>query len=186
MRSKSLGVEMTDIEMILLMAVAVLALIGAIVMAISLMRSGGASKKQTEESSRGYLNIETVNEDGDEAEESSEEIEDEEDEESEEDELDEEDLLDEDGPALEAFEAKVIAKKMESLVNGTNVSMRAVEFILIFETSEGEKKSFIVDRKRFDSVNEGDEGTLVLLGGEIFDFGEGEEIVEETAETEAE
>ena len=113
---------MGDIGIIALMAVAVLALIGAIVMAISLMRSGGASKKQTEESSRGYLNIETVDEERDEESEMFEDQneEDEEDEESEEDELDEEDLLDEDGPALEALEAKLITKRMESLVNGTN------------------------------------------------------------------
>ena len=93
---------------------------------------------------------------------------------------------DEDGeelPELAAYEATLTDKHVETFGKGKNVNSRAVEFWLTFETEEGEKK-FKVSRDFFDKFNEGDKGTLVVEGDHIFDFGEGEDVVEEAVETE--
>lgn len=86
-------------------------------------------------------------------------------------------------PELAAYEATLTDKFIETFGNGKNVNSRAVEFWLTFETEEGEKK-FKVSRDYFDKLNVGDKGTLVVEGDHIFDFGEGEEVVEEAGETE--
>ena len=96
----------------------------------------------------------------------------------------EEDAEAEEGlPELAAYEATLTDKFVETFGNGKNVNSRAVEFWLTFETEEGEKK-FKVSRDYFDKLTVGDKGTLVVEGDRIFDFGEGEEVVEEAGETE--
>lgn len=94
---------------------------------------------------------------------------------------------DEDGeelPELAAYEATLVDKYVETFGKGKNVNSHAVEFWLAFETEDGEKK-FKVSRDYFDKLTVGDKGTLVVEGDHIFDFGEGEEVVEEAGETEA-
>ena len=82
---------------------------------------------------------------------------------------------------LVAYEATLTDKRVETFGQGKNVNSHAVEFWLTFETEEGEKK-FKVSREYFDKLNEGDKGPLVVEGDHIFDFGEGEEVVEEIEE----
>ena len=80
-------------------------------------------------------------------------------------------------PELSAYEATITEKRVETRRAGTHIPVHDVEYWLTFETSEGEKR-FKVARDYFDTVNKGDVGTLVLAGGDFFDFGEGEEIAE--------
>lgn len=178
---------MGDPLVVILIVVAALALSGAIAMIVMMTRSGVDSKKRRgSETEQTYLGIEPSQ---DYEEELSEDDEAEEDGNAD----DESEAADEDGddePKLEGFEAKVVSKRMEALCKGTNISLRMVEFFVTFETADGEQKELDVSQKFFDTVKEGDEGTLVLLDGKLFDFGEGEEIpedaeAEETTETEA-
>ena len=75
-----------------------------------------------------------------------------------------------------AFEATVTAKNVEALKTGTNLSLRSVEFIVTFASEEGKETVLPVTKAQFDKLNEGDKGTLVIIDGKLFDFGEGEDV----------
>lgn len=166
---------MGDTEIMILAAVAIAAVVGAIVMILFSVRSDASakSKGKTEQELEREAFDEELEGDG---EDSSDGV-DEEDCESDESESESADTSDE--PVVEAYEAKIVSKRVESLVNGKNVSLRAVEFWIDFEDADGVRRSYSVTRQYFDTVNEGDEGTLVIVGGRLFDFGAGEEITEE-------
>ena len=76
---------------------------------------------------------------------------------------------------LVAYEATLTDKRIVTLRAGTHLPTHSVEFRIVFETSEGEKK-FKVEQDFFDRFNEGDKGTLVIAGDRVFDFGKGEDV----------
>ena len=60
----------------------------------------------------------------------------------------------------------------------TNLAMPAMptkidEYFVTFLSEDGEEKEYIVSQEFFYNVVEGEEGTLITVNGNFFDFGEG-------------
>ena len=52
-------------------------------------------------------------------------------------------------------------------------------FLITFQFPNGEEKEVAVPQETFEKVSVGDKGTLVILNGAFFDFGDGEMIEEQ-------
>ena len=52
------------------------------------------------------------------------------------------------------------------------------EFYITFETEDNKTTEFPVRQEIYEDITEGQEGTLVTVNGNFFDFGDGEEIEE--------
>ena len=77
--------------------------------------------------------------------------------------------------------AKVLQKKINHYYyKGLNLPKNESSFALVFETEEGETEEYPVPQEFFMQTEEGQEGTLVTINGMFFDFGEGQDISDET------
>ena len=77
--------------------------------------------------------------------------------------------------------AKVLQKKINHYYyKGLNLPKNESSFVLVFETEEGETEEYPVPEELFMQTEEGQEGTLVTINGMFFDFGEGQDISDET------
>ena len=77
--------------------------------------------------------------------------------------------------------AKVLQKKINHYYyKGLNLPKNESSFVLVFETEKGETEEYPVPQEFFMQTEEGQEGTLVTINGMFFDFGEGQDISDET------
>ena len=77
--------------------------------------------------------------------------------------------------------AKVLQKKINHYYyKGLNLPKNESSFVLVFETEEGETEEYPVPEELFMQTEEGQEGSLVTINGMFFDFGEGQDISDET------
>ena len=90
-------------------------------------------------------------------------------------------------PEYSFFNAKVVAAR-KYVYNQMDWSMPMLpaqvdEYYATFLLLEtGEKKEYKIPEELFYTLTEGEEGTLVTVNGNFFDFGSGEEIAEMNAE----
>ena len=57
------------------------------------------------------------------------------------------------------------------------------EYYVTFLNEDGEEKEYLVSQEFFYNVVKGEEGTLITVNGNFFDFGDGVDVVEETPES---
>lgn len=77
--------------------------------------------------------------------------------------------------------AKVLQKKINHYYyKGLNLPKNESSFAIVFETEDGEMEEYPVPQELFMQTEEGQEGTLVTINGMFFDFGEGQDISDET------
>ncbi len=81
-------------------------------------------------------------------------------------------------PESEFIEAKVIAKRIHTQFNGVRQVKSVFWFLITFEALDGKQMEFPVSQEYFEKIKEGQNGTLVIVNGNFFDFGDGEEIIE--------
>ena len=81
-------------------------------------------------------------------------------------------------PKSEFIEAKVVAKRIHTQFNGVRQIKSAFWFLITFETLDGKQMEFPVSQEYFEKIKEEQNGTLVIVNGNFFDFGDGEEIIE--------
>ncbi len=70
---------------------------------------------------------------------------------------------------------RVEKKGIRSRSVGLHQPQCIVEYGVLFVTESGEEKFFLVSEEVFDGLEEGQVGTLVIINGNFFDFGCGEE-----------
>ena len=86
-------------------------------------------------------------------------------------------------PESEFLQAKVVSKRIHLGYSGyVKAPTSTYYYLLTFETERGERMEFSVSQEYFDRFDEGAEGTLVLLDGNFFDFGDGESVDLDTDE----
>ena len=86
--------------------------------------------------------------------------------------------LEEPTPA-EFYEAKAISKRIYNQFLGIKVAKSRFWFLITFKLENGEEKEIAVPQETFEKVAVGDKGTLVILNGAFFDFGDGEMMEEQ-------
>ena len=97
-----------------------------------------------------------------------------------------EDSLDSDEPmyqieetATEFFEAKIKAKRIYKKFT-TGVSMATpvsiFQYFATFELENGEEIEYGISEECYEGIEEGQTGTLVIVNGNFFSFGEGEDV----------
>ena len=78
-------------------------------------------------------------------------------------------------PQSEFLDVKVVGKRIHTEFNGVRQVKSTFWFLITFETTNGDRREFSVSQEYFEKIEEGQEGTLVIVNGNFFDFGEGEE-----------
>jgi len=86
-------------------------------------------------------------------------------------------------PEYEFINARVLTKSSSSYYASFRQPKLITECKVVFLTETGEEKEFFVSKEFYQSIEENQEGTLVTVNGNLFDFGDGQEI-EETEEVE--
>ncbi len=80
-------------------------------------------------------------------------------------------------PKVEFFDAKTIKKRIHIYyVSEINIPISETQHWIMFQLKDGTEKEFLVPKELFDKVNENQDGVLVTVNGNFFDFGEGEDI----------
>ena len=74
----------------------------------------------------------------------------------------------------EFYEVKAISKRIYNEFLGIKVVKSQFWFLNTFQFPNGEEKEVAVPQETFEKVSVGDKGTLVILNGAFFDFGDGE------------
>ena len=87
-------------------------------------------------------------------------------------------------PEYEFVKARVLTKKASSYYASFRQPKRIDECKVVFLTETGEEKEFFVSKEFYQSIEENQEGTLVTVNGNFFDFGDGQEIEETEQEME--
>ena len=83
-------------------------------------------------------------------------------------------------PKVDFFDAKVLKKRMHVYYESEiNIPLSKTEYWITFQYKEGKEKEFMVPQELFEKTEEGQDGTLVVVNGQFFDFGDGEEIEKE-------
>ena len=84
--------------------------------------------------------------------------------------------------------ARVVSRKKtlyyQSELRMPTLPAQKQECFVSFLTEEGETLTFQIREELFDGIQEGQEGTLVTVNGNFFDFGDGEDVALEDEETE--
>lgn len=84
-----------------------------------------------------------------------------------------------DEPQTEFVAATVVSKRLYTHYeqNGLlQLPETVTRFFVTFAPQGGESVEFEVSKEMYDGVGEGQEGTLVTVGGNFFDFGDGEDV----------
>lgn len=85
-------------------------------------------------------------------------------------------------PTPQFFQAKALKKRIHVRYEGyVKMPKSIMEYFILFELENGEQEEFMLSQETFEKIEEGQEGTFVLLNGLFFDFGDGE-MIEETVE----
>ena len=89
-------------------------------------------------------------------------------------------------PTYEFISAKVLSKRKNVYYKQT-LSMPAIpnlqeEYYVTFETEKGEKIEYPIRQELWEEITDGQEGVLVTVNGNFFDFGDGEDLSSETIE----
>ena len=79
-------------------------------------------------------------------------------------------------PQAEFYPAKVLSKRIYKQFSGVRMVKSYFHYLITFQTENGENMELAVPEEYFQALEEGVEGTLVVLNGVFFDFGDGEEI----------
>ncbi len=84
--------------------------------------------------------------------------------------------------------ARVLSKYKNSYYVGIKLSRMVEEYWINLLIEDGTETSYQVSQEMYERIEEGQEGTLVTVNGNFFDFGDGEdvppEMEEETLEVE--
>ena len=89
-------------------------------------------------------------------------------------------------PEYEFVQARVLTKSSSSYYASFRQPKLITECKVVFLTETGEEKEFFVSKEFYQSIEENQEGTLVTVNGNLFDFGDGQEIEETEITTEDE
>ena len=81
-------------------------------------------------------------------------------------------------PEYEFTQAKVLSKRKDSYYVGIKLSRLVEEYWIYFITEDGVETGYQVREDVFHAIEENQEGTLVTVNGNLFDFGDGQEIEE--------
>jgi hypothetical protein len=77
----------------------------------------------------------------------------------------------------EYMQAKVLKKRVHVYyVSQLNIPRSVTEFWVMFSIEDGMEREYSLSQELFERIEEGQEGTLVLLNDAFFDFGDGEDI----------
>ena len=77
----------------------------------------------------------------------------------------------------EYIQAKALKKRVHVYyVSQLNIPRSVTEFRVMFEVEDGTEREYSLTQELFEKIEEGQEGTLVLLNDTFFDFGDGEDI----------
>ncbi|MBQ7912256.1 MAG: DUF2500 family protein [Clostridia bacterium] len=79
-------------------------------------------------------------------------------------------------PEYEFRQAKVVERSKVVYYAGVKMPQMVKECIVTFQVEGGEILKFQIREDIFDNIQEEQEGTLVTVNGNFFDFGDGEEI----------
>jgi hypothetical protein len=80
-------------------------------------------------------------------------------------------------PTAEFFDATVSSKRIYKRFVGEVRMQRAVyEYFVTFVLENGEEREYEVGQEWYEKIGEGETATLVLVNGNFFSFGEGEEL----------
>ena len=73
--------------------------------------------------------------------------------------------------------AKVVSKRTQ-IVYGRSYRLpkHEVVFLITFLTDDGETKEFAVSQEKYEKIHSSQMGTLVILNGRFYDFGDGESV----------
>ena len=80
-------------------------------------------------------------------------------------------------PKVEYFQAKALKKEVRIYyASEINIPKSVTEFRILFLFEDGRKQEFSLSQEMFEKIKEEQKGTLVLLNGIFFDFGDGEDV----------
>ena len=78
-------------------------------------------------------------------------------------------------PQAEYIQVKALKKRIQVYyVSQLNIPRSVTEFLVMFAMKDGTEQEYSLSQELFEKIEEGQEGTLVLLNGGFFDFGDGE------------
>lgn len=79
--------------------------------------------------------------------------------------------------------ARVMEKRFASDVIGTKSVKQVSSYYVTFFTEDGETVEYAVPREIFLQIEKGEERTLVTIGGQFFDYGDGEDLPKDDNES---
>ena len=83
-------------------------------------------------------------------------------------------------PLPDVIGAKVVKKQVGGECMGMKIPKYEAYFWITFLTDDGEEQTYNVSQELFDKTNVGDVASLVTINGTFLDFGDGEDVEEET------
>ncbi|MBR2646266.1 MAG: DUF2500 family protein [Clostridia bacterium] len=79
-------------------------------------------------------------------------------------------------PEYKFVKAQVLSKEKEAYYVGIKLSKLVEEYYIHFLTEDGDEMGLRVRQDVFEKIEEGQEGTLVTVNGNFFDFGDGVDV----------
>ena len=76
-------------------------------------------------------------------------------------------------------QAKILSKEKKAYYVGVKLPKLVEEYSIRLLTEEGEERHYRVREEVYSRMEEGQEGTLVTVNGNFFDFGDGTDITDE-------
>ena len=79
-------------------------------------------------------------------------------------------------PTTEFFDAIVKSKRIFKSFVGVKMVHSAFEYFATFALENGQEVEYEIGQELYEKIEQGEAGTLVLINGNFFSFGEGEDI----------
>ena len=76
-------------------------------------------------------------------------------------------------------QAKILSKEKQAYYVGVKLPKLVEEYSIRLLTEEGEERNYRVREEVYSRIEKGQEGTLVTVNGNFFDFGDGTDITDE-------
>ena len=76
-------------------------------------------------------------------------------------------------------QAKILSKEKQAYYVGVKLPKLVEEYSIRLLTEEGEERHYRVREEVYSRIEKGQEGTLVTVNGNFFDFGDGTDITDE-------
>ena len=76
-------------------------------------------------------------------------------------------------------QAKILSKEKKAYYVGVKLPKLVEEYSIRLLTEEGEERHYRVREEVYSRIEKGQEGTLVTVNGNFFDFGDGTDITDE-------